>query len=135
MDIEMEQPELEKDIYLMSYHQEVSPPTSPDWEVGYDPSEQRDTNMLGDNPEEYMHNLSFNELHHRVLLSHKVSSLDDHKSPAHFEEWVIVSDTHKNPTFFVDAIDYMLKPLGRRTSYKIHPSRVEEGDIGWSIIP
>lgn len=78
MDTEMEQPELEKDINLMPYHQEVKPPASPDPEVEQVLSDQGDTKILGDNPEEEMHNISFNELHNRVVQSRRVSTLNVH---------------------------------------------------------
>ena len=58
---------LEQDIELMPYHREVDPPTSPDLEVEKVPNDERDTDMLGDNPEEEMHNISFDESQHRVV--------------------------------------------------------------------
>ena len=57
----MEQPKLEKDIDLMPYHQEVNPLTSLELEAEKVPSDQGDTKILGDNPEEAMHNISFDE--------------------------------------------------------------------------
>jgi len=81
MDTDMEQKELEKYIDLMPYHQEVNPPTSPDMEAKEVPSDQGDTEILGDNPEGEMHNVSFIESPHRVMQSHIVST-SDNTSPA-----------------------------------------------------
>lgn len=50
MDTEMEQPELEKEIDLMHYNQEVDPPDSPDPKSGQALSDQGDTEILEDNP-------------------------------------------------------------------------------------
>lgn len=57
----MEQVELDQDIDPMPYHQEVNPPASPDSKAEQVLSSQGDTEILGDNPEEEMHNISFNE--------------------------------------------------------------------------
>lgn len=57
MNTKMEQPELEKRIDLITYHQEVDPPDSSNLEANQVPSDQGDTEILGDNPEEEMHNI------------------------------------------------------------------------------
>jgi len=61
IDTEMEKPKLELDIDLMPYYQEVDPLASPDLEAEQVPSDQGDTEILGDNPEEEMNNISFDE--------------------------------------------------------------------------
>lgn len=67
MDTNMGQLELEKDINIMPYNQEVDPLASPDWNAKQVPSNQGDTEILGDNPKEKMHNMSFDESQHRVV--------------------------------------------------------------------
>ena len=57
----MEQQELEQDIDLMTYHQEVDLLASLDLEVEKVPRNQGDTKILGDNSEEDMHNISFDK--------------------------------------------------------------------------
>ena len=78
----MEQPELEQDINLMPYNQEVDQPASPDPKAEQVLSEQRDTDILGDNPEAEMHNISFDESQHRVVQSSRVPTSDVHTSLA-----------------------------------------------------
>ena len=87
----------------MPHRQEVDPPASLDLEVEQVPSDQDDTEILGDQPEGEMHNISFDESQHRVVQSHRVSTLDDHTSPAQFKERVIVSDVRKHPAALDDA--------------------------------
>ena len=53
----MEHLELEQDIGLMPYHQEVDPPASLDLEAEKFLSDQGDSEILGDNLEEEMHNI------------------------------------------------------------------------------
>lgn len=77
----MEQHELEKNIDLIPYHQEVDPLVSPDSEVEEVPSDQGDTDILGDNLEGEMHNISFDKSQHRVVKSHRLSTLDDNTNP------------------------------------------------------
>jgi len=86
MDNDMEQQELEQDIDLMPYHQEVDPPASLDPEVEQVPSDQRDTEILGDNKKGEMHNISFDESQHRVVKSRRVSTPDDNTYLVQFEE-------------------------------------------------
>ena len=82
----MEQPELEQDIDLMPYYKQVDPPASPDPKAEKVQSDQGDIEILGDNPEGEKHNISFDKLQHRVVKSHRVSSLDGNTSPMDFEE-------------------------------------------------
>lgn len=77
----MKQQESEKDIDLMHHHKEVEPPASPHPEEEKVPSDQGDTEILGDNLEEEMHNISFDESQHRVLQSCKVLTSNDHTYP------------------------------------------------------
>lgn len=95
MNTDMEQHELEQEIYLMPHHQEVNPSASPCWEEDQVPSDQWDIEILRDNLEEEMHNISFNKSHHRVVQSRRFSTLNDHTSLAQFEEWLVMSDVHK----------------------------------------
>ena len=80
----MEQQELEQAIDLMPYHQEVDPPSSLDSKAKKVPSDQGDTEILGDNPEGDMHNISFDESQHRVVKLSRVSTPNDHTSPMQF---------------------------------------------------
>lgn len=82
----MVQPESDRDIDLMPQNQEVTPPNSPDPEVEQVPSDQGDTEILEDNPEAEMHNISFNESQHRVVQSCRFPTPNVHISPAQFEE-------------------------------------------------
>ena len=70
----------------MPHHQEVNPPASPHLEDEQFLSDQEDIEILGDQLEGEMHNISFDESQHRVLQSRRVSTPDDHTSPAKFEE-------------------------------------------------
>jgi len=82
----MEQPKLEQEIDLMPYHQVVDPTASSDPEVEQVPRNQGDIEILRDNPEEEMHNISFDESQHRVFQLHKVSTPYGHTSPSQIEE-------------------------------------------------
>lgn len=77
----MEQQELEKDIKLMPYHQEVNLPPSLDSEEEQVPRNQGDTERLADNLEEEMHNISFDKSQHRVVQYRGVSTQDGNTSP------------------------------------------------------
>ena len=99
----MVQQELEQDINLMPYHQEFNRLASSNLEAEQVPREQGDTDILGDNLEGEMHNISFDESQHRVVQSCRVSTPDDSTSLAQFEERVIVFDVRKHPTTLVDA--------------------------------
>lgn len=66
----------------MPYHQEVDAPDSPDLKVEQVPSDQGDTEILGDKLKGEMHNISFNESLHKVLQSRRGSTLDDKTSLA-----------------------------------------------------
>ena len=103
MDTNVVQPELDLDIELMPKNQEVTPPASPDPEAKKFPSNQGDTEILEDNLEVDVHNISFEESQHIVVQSHRVPTLNVHVSPVHFQERVIVSDVHRHPTTLADA--------------------------------
>lgn len=81
MDIDMEQHELEQDIIFVPHHQEVDPLASLDPEAEQVPSDQGDIEILGENLEGEMHNISFDESQHRVVQSLRESTPDDHTSP------------------------------------------------------
>lgn len=80
----MEKPKLYQEINLMPYHQEVHQPDSPYLEVEKVLRDQGDTEILGDNPKEEIHNISFDESQHRVVQSYRVSNPDDHTSLMNF---------------------------------------------------
>ena len=50
-----------------------------------------------------MHNISFEESHHRVVQSHRVLTPEDQTSLVQVEEQVSVTYVHKNPAALVDA--------------------------------
>ena len=116
MDTEMEQPKLEQEINLMPYHQQVNTLASTDLEAEKALSDQGDSKILGDNPEEEMHKIWFDESQHRVVKSHRVSTLDVHTSPAKFAEWLIVSDMRKHPIALADAT----RAYAKATSSSVH---------------
>lgn len=43
-----------------------------------------------------MYNLSFDQSRHRIIQAHRRQLLDDHTSPTHIEERVIVSDVRRH---------------------------------------
>lgn len=62
MDTYMDQQDLDQDMNLMPYYEEVDPLDSPYPKAKKVPSNQGDTDILGDKLEGEMHNISFNEL-------------------------------------------------------------------------
>lgn len=82
----------------MPHHREVDQLVSPCLEEEKVPNDQGDAKILRDNLEEDMHKISFNESQHKVVKSHRVSTLDDHTSPMKFKECVIMFDIWKHPT-------------------------------------
>jgi len=86
LDADMEQQELEQDTNLMPHHKEVDPPTPMHSKEEQVSNDQGGTEILGDQPEEEMHNISFNESQHRVVQSPGVSTPEDQTSPAQVEE-------------------------------------------------
>lgn len=99
----MEQRELEQDIDLLPHHQKVDLPASPHPDDEQVSCDREGTEILGDQLEEEMHNISFDESHHRVVQSHRVSTPDVHTSPVQVEECMIMSDVRKHPTALADA--------------------------------
>ena len=87
----------------MPHHQKVNPLASPHLEDEQVPSNQGDTEILGDQTEGEIHNISFDESQHRVVQSRRVSTSDDHTSPTQVEERVIVSDMHRHLVALADA--------------------------------
>lgn len=55
------------DIDLMPKNEDVIPPTSPDPGADQVPSDQGDIEIIEDNLEADVHNISFNESHNRVV--------------------------------------------------------------------
>lgn len=101
--MDMEQQELEQEINLMPFHQEVDPLASPDLEAEKVPTNQGDNDILGNNLKEEMHNTLVDESQHRVVQSHRVSTPDDNTSPMQFEEQVIMSNVCKHLVALADA--------------------------------
>lgn len=79
MGIDMVQPELDQDIDLMPRNQEVSSPALRNTEE-HVPRDQGDTKILDENLEVEMHNISFDESHHKVVQSCTVPNPDVHIS-------------------------------------------------------
>ncbi len=73
---------MEQGIDLMPHHQKVKLPTSRDLDNEQVSSDQGGTDILGDQLEGEMHNISFDESQHRVVSSHRVLTLEDHTSLA-----------------------------------------------------
>jgi len=67
MDMDVVQPKQDQDTDLMPKDQEVTPPASPDPRAKQVPSDQGDNEILEDNPEADVHNISFDESQHRVV--------------------------------------------------------------------
>ena len=67
MDMDAVHLESKHDIDLMPHNQEVNPPASPNLEAKQVLSDPGDTKILEDNPEEEMHNISFNESQHKFV--------------------------------------------------------------------
>jgi len=70
----------------MPHHKEVDPPTSMHSKEEKVLVDQGGTKILGDHLEEEMHNVSFDKSQHRVVKSHRVSTLEDKTSPTQVEE-------------------------------------------------
>ena len=115
----MEQQELEQDTDLMPHHKEVDSPTSMHLDDEQVSNDQGGTQILGDQPEGEMHNISFDESQHRVVQSHKVSTLEDHTSPAQFEEQVIMSYVRKHPLALTDAIRVYFEAISSSVRFLI----------------
>ena len=84
--MEMEQLESEQDIDLMPYNQVIDPLDSTNPEAEQVLSDQGDTEILEDNPEVEMHNISFDKLQHRVVQSRRVTTLDVNTSHVQFKK-------------------------------------------------
>lgn len=123
MDTNIEQQELEKEIELMPHHQEVDPLASPCPEEEQVASDQGDTEILGDNPEEEMHNISFDESQHRDVQSHRVLTLDDHTSPTHFEERTTMSDVCKHLATLADATRAYVEATSSSVRFLIYENK------------
>ena len=63
----MEQRELEQDTDLTPHHKEVDSPASMHPDDEKVSNEQGGTEILAGQPEAEMHNISFDEFHHRVV--------------------------------------------------------------------
>jgi len=94
----MEQQELEQDTEIIPHHKEVDSPTSMHRNEEQVSDDQGGTKIIGDQLEEEMHNISFDESQHRVVQCHRVSTLEDQTSPTQVEERAIVTDMCKHPS-------------------------------------
>lgn len=81
MDMDMVQLESDQDIYLMPQNQMVTPLTSLDLEAKQVLSDQGDTDILENNLEAKMHNISFDKSQQSIVQSHRVPTPDVHVSP------------------------------------------------------
>ena len=115
----MEQQELQQDTDLMPHQREVDSPTSmhPDSEQVSD--DQGGTEILGGQLEAEMHNISFDESHHRVVQCLRVLTPEDQTSPAQFEEQVIVTNMHKHPATLADATRVYVKDTSSSVRFLI----------------
>ena len=66
----------------MPHHKELDSPTSMQPDDEQVSNDQGGIEILGDQLEEEMHNMSFDESQHRVVQSRRVSTSDDQISPA-----------------------------------------------------
>lgn len=95
----------------MPHHQEVNLPTSWHPEDEKVSSNQGDTEILGDQREGDVYNISFDESQHKFVQSCRMSTLDDHTSPAQVEERVIVFDVRKHLATLADATRVYAKAI------------------------
>lgn len=100
----------------MPYQQEVDLPSSLHLEDEQVSSYQGGIEILRDQPKGQMHNILFNESQHRVVQSHRVSTLDAHTSPASVEERMIMSNMRKHPKTLADTTRVYVEA----TSLSIH---------------
>lgn len=77
----MEQQELEHDIDLMAQHKEVNSPISMHPNDEQVSNDQGGIEILGDQSEEELHNISFDKIQNRVVHYRRVSTPKDHTSP------------------------------------------------------
>ena len=101
--MEMEQVEHDHDTDLMPKATEVTPKASPAPTTEQVLSEQWYTILLEDNLRTNGYNIAFDESQHKVVQARRAHAPDEHASPAHFEERVIVSDVRIHPTALVDT--------------------------------
>jgi len=119
MDTEMVQPKKDHDIDLMLKATEVTPWASPSPAVDQVPGEQGETIFLEDDLGTYVYNIAFDESWHKVVQAHRVHTSDDHTSPVHFEEWVIMSDVWIHPTILDDAMKAYVEATRSRMNFLI----------------
>ena len=94
----MEKQNIDQDTDLMPKAIEVTLMDSPTQSVEKFPSEKGDTVLLEDNLGTYVYNIAFDDSQHRVVQACRAHTPNEHASPAHFEEWVIVSDVRRHPS-------------------------------------
>ena len=73
----MEQQELEQDTDLMRHHKEVESPASIHLDDEQVSNDQGGTIILGGQSEWEIHNISFDEYHHKVVQSHRLPTSED----------------------------------------------------------
>ena len=112
----MEQQELEQDTDLMPHHKEVDSPASMYLEEVQVSDDQGGTEILGDQLEEEMHKISFDESQHRVMQYRRVWTPEDQTSPVQVEERVIITNVQKHPT----ALDDATRVYTKATSSRFH---------------
>lgn len=89
-DMELEQEEQDQDTNLMPRKFEVAPQSPPPPESKPVPNEKGEVVLLDDDLVMDMYNLSFDELQQRIIQARENHFLDDHASPTHMEERMIV---------------------------------------------
>ena len=107
---------MEQDTNLMPHHKEVNSPTSLHPDDEKISNHQGGTKILGGKLEAEMHNISFDESHHRVVQSQRVPTLEEKTSLVQFEEKVIVTAVHKHPVALANAT----RVYAKATSSSVH---------------
>lgn len=82
---------------------EVTPQTSPAPSVEKFPIEQGDNFLLEDNLGKNVYKISFDESQHKVIHACRVHTQNEHASPVHIGEQVIVLDVRRNQIALDDA--------------------------------
>jgi len=103
MNMELEQEPQDHDTDLMSRTSEVAPLSPPPTESEPAPSEQGWVVLLDDDLVMDVYNLSFDESQQMIVQARIKHLLDDHASPKHIEERVIVSDVRRLLATLIDA--------------------------------
>jgi len=66
-----------------------------------------------------VYNIAFDESQHRDVQARGVHTLDEHASPPHFEEWVIVSYVQWHPVALADATEAYVESMSSNVKFLI----------------